>query len=385
MAFLPGWKQFVDITIPDTLIDEDLTQPAILVKISASCGIGSKDASFIFSELGDNSLKIAFTEAGLTDEKYAEVESWSSGDVEAYVWVSKSDLVLDADGNPAYVLRMYFDNDHADNTDYIGVPGSAQGEAIWDSHHKMVLHFAEDPGPGGAGDILDSTSNDNDGTATASMETGDLVAGIIGNALNFDGSNDFITVSDDETLDLLSGFTLEAWVYADDNTASVVRCIAEKSDLTSGGGGWAIAQTGTALGANKVWVFLPDGSAPSPLFQTDDAIPLGSWFHLVVTWDGTTSSGGIKAYYNLVAKSGTESDYGTTNIANDLDFLIAGKVGTGSFSGKLDEVRISDPRSVAWIKANYNFQIDNVLSLGDRIQVPLLRHGFVNFQEPGVF
>lgn len=61
-------------------------------------------------------------------------------------------------------------------------------EAVWSSIYVLVAHMAQDP----TGTILDSTSNDNDGTSYGTMTSGDLVNSAYGKAIEFDGTDDYI-------------------------------------------------------------------------------------------------------------------------------------------------------------------------------------------------
>jgi hypothetical protein len=56
----------------------------------------------------------------------------------------------------------------------------------------------------------DSTGNGHTGTLSGPTWT---AAGKNGNALSFDGVNDWVTVPDKDDLDLATEVTLEAWVY----------------------------------------------------------------------------------------------------------------------------------------------------------------------------
>ena len=57
------------------------------------------------------------------------------------------------------------------------------------------------------GNANDSTDNNNDGTVTGAT----YVTGKYGQALSFDGIDDYVTVPDDSTLDIDSAITLESW------------------------------------------------------------------------------------------------------------------------------------------------------------------------------
>lgn len=62
---------------------------------------------------------------------------------------------------------------------------------VWESSFKAVHHLRENPG-GSAPQMLDSTNNNYDLTSGGSMVAGDLVAGKINKAIDFDGSDDYL-------------------------------------------------------------------------------------------------------------------------------------------------------------------------------------------------
>ena len=69
--------------------------------------------------------------------------------------------------------------------------------------------MSQDPNGDAADAIKDSTSNANDGIPVGSMTTADLVAGKVGKGIDFDGSDDYITVPDDASIDCIgSALTL---------------------------------------------------------------------------------------------------------------------------------------------------------------------------------
>ena len=56
----------------------------------------------------------------------------------------------------------------------------------------------------------DTSGNGNTGTLNGPVRT---TAGRFGSALDFDGVNDWVTVTDSASLRLTSGMTLEGWAY----------------------------------------------------------------------------------------------------------------------------------------------------------------------------
>ncbi|NQU18881.1 hypothetical protein HQ550_01855 [bacterium] len=80
---------------------------------------------------------------------------------------------------------MYYDNDHADNTDYIGAINTTAGGNVWDSNYKMVQHMVDAT----TATTSDSTSNNNDGSKIGAGEPASAT-GKVGLGQDFDGAND---------------------------------------------------------------------------------------------------------------------------------------------------------------------------------------------------
>ena len=66
---------------------------------------------------------------------------------------------------------------------------------------EAVGHWKFDEGIGSY--PFDETTNNNDGT---------LSGGKFGNALEFDGFDDYVNIPDDTSLDITADITLEAWI-----------------------------------------------------------------------------------------------------------------------------------------------------------------------------
>jgi len=84
-------------------------------------------------------------------------------------------------------IYYYYDNDHTDNTTYIGAINTTAGGHVWDSNFKAVYHMTDAT----TSTILDSTSNNNDGTKKAANEPIEAVTDI-GMGQDFDGINDYL-------------------------------------------------------------------------------------------------------------------------------------------------------------------------------------------------
>ena len=94
---------------------------------------------------------------------------------------------------------------------FVGETGELPAKAVWDNNFVAVYQMVQDPS-GGANCILDSTVNSNHGTPVGSMTSDDLIdVTEVGKALDFDGIDDAIEISNDSVFSPGSGvFTIEA-------------------------------------------------------------------------------------------------------------------------------------------------------------------------------
>jgi glucose/arabinose dehydrogenase/PKD repeat protein len=177
--------------------------------------------------------------------------------------------------------------------------------------------------PSGAG-VTDASGLANNGSITGATRT---TSGRFGSALTFDGLDDLVTVPDSTSLDLTTRATLEAWVYP-----------------TALGGSWRTALLKEQAGQLVYALYANDdfGRPAGHLFTTGDlraggtsSLPLNTWSHLALTWDGTTE----RFYVNGV-QVGTAAVAGT--LVNGAGPLRFGGNGVWSewFAGRLDEIRV---------------------------------------------
>jgi len=182
MKWISGWSNRVKFEIDSTKIDEDLTDFPVLINLDTTY-------SGVFNELGNNNKRIAFLHPETGEQYFCEIEYWDSVNDSAQLWV-KIPTVASGINTTFYML---FDDTQADNNDYIGDVSSVTGQQVWNENFVAVYHMSQDPSIGGAC-ILDSTLHSNHGTPYGSMTSGDLVDGVVGKAINFDGINDYIDV-----------------------------------------------------------------------------------------------------------------------------------------------------------------------------------------------
>lgn len=176
--------------------------------------------------------------------------------------------------------------------------------------------------------------------------------GKFGKALNFDGVNDYVSVSDSNSLDLTNALTIEAWVYPT-VLSSYPRIISKES------GNYAYPYA-LEVSSNKVvlYVKLQGSSSNEQLAaQANTNLSLNTWTHVVVTWNGQVG----KVYYNGVKKSSDTSLSGTL-IQTTKPLLIGNSPNIDRpWKGKIDEVRIwKRVLSEQEIKASYNTSLYNL-------------------------
>jgi hypothetical protein len=152
-------------------------------------------------------------------------------------------------------------------------------------------------------------------------------AGRIGTALSFDGVDDWVTVPDTPSLDLTSGLTVEAWVRP--TRVSGWRTVVAKE--RAGGIVYSLHASEGSRPVGQVYVDR-EWNAPG-----EAALPLDTWSHLAVTFDGVT----LRLYVNGVP-SGSVSVTGVP-VPSAGPLRIGGNGIWGEwFQGLIDEVRVYD-------------------------------------------
>jgi len=351
MAWLSGWDQRIKATVDSAVVDADLTQFPVTLIGGTSVGKTSADISAIFDEVGSNWEKIAVTQTDGETELYVEKELWDSVGEKFVLHCSKPGWVLDGDADSD--LYIYYDNDHADNTTYVGAINSTPGAAVWDANHLGVWHMADAT----TSTVKDSTSNNKDGTKKGANEP-IVAAAKVGNGQDFDGSNDYITFG--TGLGLSGAGTIEWWLYYQNAGSAGDRLMIVKRD-GSGTNYQLSVLAAPSGGASHIGWY--DGTNPDVLTYTPTA---NTWTRLIFVRTGTTE---FKLYVNGAYSETLASDWGAGTSA---ELTMGGSVPVGGFycDCVLDEVRISNVvRSAAWIKADYYNQTDALLTWGSEERV----------------
>ena len=178
----------------------------------------------------------------------------------------------------------------------------------------------------------DRSGNANNGTLTGSPS---LIAGRIGQGMSFDGVNDYANITSADSIKFTSTFSASAWINPDSIT------VTEKfSGIVGKGGyglnsGWELVLNRDNTGAAAI------GTLGFVVKQTDvytsTVLSVGRWYHVVVTFDGSTK----RIYLNGVLDN---SEAGGSFTADDQLVYIGvrnpAEYHFGYFEGDMDDVRI---------------------------------------------
>jgi hypothetical protein len=174
--------------------------------------------------------------------------------------------------------------------------------------------------------LTDTTGKGHTGTIREATWT---TTGKYGNALKFDGVNDWVTIADTADLRLATGMTLEAWVNPTNNTGWRTAVLKERTgDLAYAlyaGGSTTPLGTVTTSAAGYGEAPGPAGSAPA----------VNTWTHLAATYDGTT----LRLFKNGTQIAATP--YAGSIFAGTGPLHLGGNAIWGEwFAGQLDDVRV---------------------------------------------
>lgn len=337
-----NWQVRKSITIDHTQVAGSANHTNFPVLINLSSDTSIRDNA---QADGDD---ILFTSANGTTKLDHEIEKYTTATGALVAWVEVPSL----DYNDDTVIYIYYGNSGASNQQSV--------TAAWPSAYKMVTHLKES-GDGTSGEFADSTSNNNDGQGGAGSGSSTPIqttSGKIGNAQNFDGTDDFISIGDPATLDFerSDSFTLSAWIKTADNTFNSI--IGKLGASTAYPGYRLIKQD-----SGKIWLQLINswGADNRLIIESTNTVDDDVWHYIVATYSGTSDPSGVSLYIDGQAEStSTIHNSLSASVLNDVNLEI-GRSGSGAayepFDDLIDEVRISasvlDPD---WIATEFNNQ-----------------------------
>jgi hypothetical protein len=229
-------------------------------------------------------------------------------------------------------------------------------ENTWDSGYKLTAHLQE-TGNGTPGEYLDSTSNDNDGTAGANAPS--PVDFIMGKGQRFGGlgADEVITLADSASLDL-SGtpFTISFWINFNSfpNTTNYQPFLVNAWVRPAGNDISYLVALNHGQANRKMALLVNDGSTHD--VETATTLLVSTDYYVTAVYDGTD----LRMYLNGVA-DGTPTNVGSITINALTKGLTVCNGGTldrqYDFDGDFDELTIQDVgRDANWILTTYNNQ-----------------------------
>lgn len=346
MGWLGTWAKRRRITINCSgILTSNETDFPVPVYLSASSGIDSDDVSDIFTELGSDSnrKKIAVTTSDGTTQCYVEIQQWDHADSKAWLHVK----VPTVSGAANTILYIYFDSSQADNATYVGDTGEAAAQAVWDQYFVGVYHFEQDPSSGGAC-ILDSTSNENDGTPNPTLSSSNLISSPFGRGLHIDQNDTVVSFSISDISTINSEYTQEL--------------ILQPISATDFGAFAWIGNDGSTAQGGGIQQYRSTGYWDAGMYNGDHqtALLIGTnWQH--DAWELNDS-------YLVAFKNGVSSNQFTEsaqNIQGGGAIIGATSIGGKGTIGKYGEYRISIVnRSLSWLKATHAGLFDELLTFG---------------------
>lgn len=156
-----------------------------------------------------------------------------------------------------------------------------------------------------------------------------------GNALDFDGVEERVTIPDDNTLDLSTTLTLEAWI----NTTST-----NEQYILAKGNNYYLSMN---VSTGKVGIFI--SSVTSVPLESTTNVNDGNWHHIAATFNSAASE--LRIFVD-----GIEENFialGDMPFDSSVPLEIGSRNNTNFFSGQIDEVRIwNTTRSASEIQSN---------------------------------
>jgi type IV pilus assembly protein PilY1 len=287
---------------------------------------------------------IVFKTSGGTTLSH-DVEQYDGATGKLIAWVKVPTLQYGADT----VIYMHYGDSS------ITTP-TENPTAVWDSEYRGVWHLEENP-TGSAPQMKDSTAYGNHGTTEGATSdnpwnSSDRVSGKIGYATYF---NDFgtskktIRVSDDNSLDVTTAVTMQAWVKPD-VIAELDMPAIYKDDA------YKIESMRTFQNAPTTYAWNTDSASVNA--KAGSPLSAGVWSFLAATYDSAT--GVIRLYINGVEVASKSTSNSPSTIHVDTTPLFIGcRSGTNQTieHQAIDEARVTAVvRSAGWIATEYNNQ-----------------------------
>jgi hypothetical protein len=312
--FIEGWTYRKQIMIDDTQVSGDLSNFPVLIHII--------DTDLKAKAQSDGDDILFMDGPGVANQLPHEIESYQTSNGELLAWVNIPTLKADEDTS----FYMYYGNPDVIN--------QQMPEQVWDQYFTGVWHLT---------DFYDSTLYENHGANYGSIAS----SGKIGNARQFDGSNDYILVDNDPSLNFHTPnkYTISVWMKRD-------RADTYESVISKGTSSTAKGYIVQIRENNTILVGLYDGYQEY-LLHSNQIITDTNWHYITSVWDGT------HLYIFIDGVLDNSVDIGAVTIADDSKPLEFGHhygyiSGQNPFDGTIDDIQIAKVnRNTDWVSTSY--------------------------------
>jgi hypothetical protein len=312
--FDEGWQYRKQISINHSQVAGNLSNFPMLVHII--------DADLRAKAQSDGDDILFMDGPGVAHKLYHEIENYQTSNGELFAWVNMMNLTADKDT----VLYLYYGNPNSTS--------EQMSERVWNPYFAGVWHLKN---------FQDSTINGNHGTNYGTIAS----SGKIGDAREFDGSNDYILVDDVPSLNFHTAnkFSISLWIKRDRlNTYESLISKATTAHMS----GYAVQ-----IMENNTIVFVLFDGSQEYLIYSNQIIVDTNWHYITVVWDGTQQDIFIDGVLD------NSRNIGDVSIADDSKPLEFGHHygymdGKHPFDGSIDDIQISKiDRNSDWISTSH--------------------------------
>ena len=189
-------------------------------------------------------------------------------------------------------------------------------------NNGLVGHWQLDEGAG-------TTTADNVGSNDATITNGTWTTGVLGNAVDLNGSSGSISIPNAPNLQMTDALTIAGWVNADSwGSGFDVDVIARKGDGNPN-------NYQLAIDNSNVTLYL-DGSDNSSTLTGDTTLNTGRWYHVAATWNGSE----VNIYLDGALDHSPAYTRGGTIGIDTRNLYIGGRGSNDVFDDTVDDVRI---------------------------------------------
>jgi len=322
------------IEVNSSMVDSDLSNFPVLVSITDADLKNNADTTgydIIFT-----SSEVNWRTGTYSDILPHEIEKWDSSTGKLVAWV-KLDSISSTTNTSFYI---YYSS--------ICVLDKQDASGVWDDDYVAVWHKNDATST----TIKSSTINTLTGTKKGVGEPTETT-GYIGNAQEYDGTGDYITLGTNVIEQLLngtSGITVSAWIKPDDfsETKYIWYGLVHSSSV----------HTTFRSNDNKLRLNARSQSTDDLQSVTSTVdIGTGVWHHLVGVVD--YANGDLILYINGSYDTNVSATFDSSSLSigtPSIESQIGNHPTSGrDFDGIIDELRVSKTvRSADWINAEYN-------------------------------